>query len=205
MPQSATLIRLPPLPDFSNFLGWGETEFTSYVGHNWPVVPARDDDECGSVGGMRICRGNPSTRRKPAPQIPQDLASDWTRAAAVESGRLTVWARARPCHTLITQHNTVTCVTHETLDRYSWCIYDVGFHGPSLLVLILVLGLCIVGMWEVLHTFRKYILFSYSGSTYFCCTSCLAKVELSYVSAAIGLVPQEHRPCLRREGEMTWE
>jgi hypothetical protein len=26
-----------------------------------------DDDECGAVGGMRICRGNRSTWRKPAP------------------------------------------------------------------------------------------------------------------------------------------
>jgi hypothetical protein len=25
------------------------------------------DDECGAVGGMRIARGNRSTRRKPAP------------------------------------------------------------------------------------------------------------------------------------------
>jgi hypothetical protein len=37
-----------------------------------------DDDECGAVGGMRIGRGNRSTRRKPAPvplcppQIPHD-------------------------------------------------------------------------------------------------------------------------------------
>jgi hypothetical protein len=41
-----------------------------------------DDDECGAVGGMRIGRGNRSTRRKPAPvplcppQIPHDLESD---------------------------------------------------------------------------------------------------------------------------------
>jgi hypothetical protein len=50
----------------------------------WPIVPALDnedddDDECGAVGGMRIGRGNHSTRRKPAPvplcppQIPRDL------------------------------------------------------------------------------------------------------------------------------------
>jgi hypothetical protein len=34
----------------------------------WPIVLARkmDDDERGAVGGM-ICRGNRSTRRKPAP------------------------------------------------------------------------------------------------------------------------------------------
>jgi hypothetical protein len=37
------------------------------------------DDECGAVDGMKIDRGNRSTRRKPAPvslsppQIPHDL------------------------------------------------------------------------------------------------------------------------------------
>jgi hypothetical protein len=38
-----------------------------------------DDDECGAIGGMRLGRGNRSTRRKPAPvplcppQIPHAL------------------------------------------------------------------------------------------------------------------------------------
>jgi hypothetical protein len=34
----------------------------------WPIVPATDDDDdddCGVIGGMRIDRGNRSTRRKP--------------------------------------------------------------------------------------------------------------------------------------------
>jgi hypothetical protein len=50
-----------------------------------------DDGECGVVGGMRIGRGNRSTRRKPAsvplypPQIPHDLTWDRTRASAVGS------------------------------------------------------------------------------------------------------------------------
>jgi hypothetical protein len=45
-----------------------------------------DDDECGGVGGMRIYRGNRSTRRKPAPlpfcppQIPHDLGSNTGRS-----------------------------------------------------------------------------------------------------------------------------
>jgi hypothetical protein len=60
----------------------------------WPIVPAPDmidDDDCGAVGGMRIGRGNRSTRRKPAPvplcplQIPHDLTWARTRAAAVGS------------------------------------------------------------------------------------------------------------------------
>jgi hypothetical protein len=62
-----------------------------------------DDDECESVAGIRIGRGNRSTRRKPAPaplcppQIPHNLTWAWTRAAAVATRRLTVWAMARPC------------------------------------------------------------------------------------------------------------
>jgi hypothetical protein len=57
-----------------------------------------DDDECGAVGGMRIVRGNRSTRTKPAPvplrppEIPHDLSCVRTRAAAVRRRRLT----ARP-------------------------------------------------------------------------------------------------------------
>jgi hypothetical protein len=44
--------------------------------------PQMVDDECGVVGGMRIGRGNRSTRRKPVsvplcpPQIPHDLGSN---------------------------------------------------------------------------------------------------------------------------------
>jgi hypothetical protein len=47
------------------------------------------DDECGAVGGMRIGRGNRSTRIKPAPvplcppQIPHDLPLAQTRTAVM--------------------------------------------------------------------------------------------------------------------------
>jgi hypothetical protein len=53
------------------------------------------DDECGSAGGMKIDRRNRSTRRKltPAPlcppQIQHDLTWARTKAATVESRRLT--------------------------------------------------------------------------------------------------------------------
>jgi hypothetical protein len=53
-------------------------------------------NESGAFGGMRT-KGNRSARRKPASlplfplQIPYDLAWDRTRAAAVESRRLTAW------------------------------------------------------------------------------------------------------------------
>jgi hypothetical protein len=52
--------------------------------------------------GMRISRGNRSTRRKPAPvplclpQISHVLTWDPTRVAAVGSQRLSAWAMARP-------------------------------------------------------------------------------------------------------------
>jgi hypothetical protein len=54
-------------------------------------------DWFGADGGMRIGRGNRSTRRKPAPvplcppQIPHDLTWARTRAAPVGSRRLTGW------------------------------------------------------------------------------------------------------------------
>jgi hypothetical protein len=54
-----------------------------------------DGDDYGAVGGMRIGKGNRSTRRKPAPvplclpQIPHDLTWARTRAAAVGFQRLT--------------------------------------------------------------------------------------------------------------------
>jgi hypothetical protein len=53
------------------------------------------DGDCGAIGGMRIDKGNRSTRRKPAPaplcppQIPHDQTRGRTRAAAVGSQRLT--------------------------------------------------------------------------------------------------------------------
>jgi hypothetical protein len=55
----------------------------------WPIVPAPGDYDDGEFGGMKIGRGNRSTRRKPAPaplcppQIPLDQTRARTRAAAV--------------------------------------------------------------------------------------------------------------------------
>jgi hypothetical protein len=45
---------------------------------DWPIVPAPGDYDDGEIGGMKIGKGNLSTRRKPAPaplcrpQIPLD-------------------------------------------------------------------------------------------------------------------------------------
>jgi hypothetical protein len=54
-----------------------------------------DDGDCGAIGGIKIGRGNRSTRRKSAPmtlcppQTPHDLTWARTWAAAVGSQRLT--------------------------------------------------------------------------------------------------------------------
>jgi hypothetical protein len=53
-----------------------------------------DDDDYGTVGGMRISRGNRSTRRKPAPvqlcppQVPHEVSRvrTWPAATTVEVG-----------------------------------------------------------------------------------------------------------------------
>jgi hypothetical protein len=55
-----------------------------------------DEGDCGEIDGMKIGRGNRSTRRKSAPapfcpQIPHDQTRARTRAAAVGSQRLTAW------------------------------------------------------------------------------------------------------------------
>jgi hypothetical protein len=41
-----------------------------------------DEGDCGAIGGMKICRGNRSTRRKlaPAPLCPPQIPHDQTRA-----------------------------------------------------------------------------------------------------------------------------
>jgi hypothetical protein len=54
-----------------------------------------DEGDCGAIGGMKIGRGNRSTRRKPTPaplsppQIPHDQTRARTRAASVGNQRLT--------------------------------------------------------------------------------------------------------------------
>jgi hypothetical protein len=60
-----------------------------------------DDGDCGATGGMKIGRGNRSTRRKAAPapfcppQIPHNYTRARTRVAVVGSQRLTASAMAR--------------------------------------------------------------------------------------------------------------
>jgi hypothetical protein len=58
-------------------------------------------DDYEAISGMRISRGNRSTRRKSAPvqlcppQIPYDLSWARTQTASMGSRRLTAWAMAR--------------------------------------------------------------------------------------------------------------
>jgi hypothetical protein len=65
-----------------------------------------DNGDCGAICGMKVGRGNRSTRRKPAPaplcpqQIPHAQTRARTHAAAVGSQRLTAYAMERPYVTL---------------------------------------------------------------------------------------------------------
>jgi hypothetical protein len=81
---------------FNSHSGCGvQTGSTRHVGHFWLIVPAPGDCEGGEFGGMKIGKGNRSTRRRPAPaplcppQIPLDQTRARTQAAAVGSQRLT--------------------------------------------------------------------------------------------------------------------
>jgi hypothetical protein len=57
--------------------------------------PQIDDGDCEAIGGLKIGRGNRSTRREPAPvplrppQAPHDQTRAGTRVAAVGSQRVT--------------------------------------------------------------------------------------------------------------------
>jgi hypothetical protein len=61
----------------------------------WPIVPAPCDYDDREFGGMKIGKGNRSTRRKPAPSATLSTTNSTcqtrarTRAAAVGSQRLT--------------------------------------------------------------------------------------------------------------------
>jgi hypothetical protein len=101
--NSQDLVRLPQKSVIFFICGVGETPLGTSA-TNGPIVLAWDDDnenECRAVAGMRIGRGNRSTRKIPAtvplhaPQIPRDLTRDRIWAAAVGSRRLTALVIAR--------------------------------------------------------------------------------------------------------------
>jgi hypothetical protein len=60
-----------------------QTGSALHIGHFRPVVPAPGDCEDGEFGGMKIGRGNRSTRRKPSPVTlcPPQIPLDQTRVA----------------------------------------------------------------------------------------------------------------------------
>jgi hypothetical protein len=100
-----------------------------------------DDDECGAVGGMRIGRGNRSTRRKSAtvplcpPQIRNDLTRTRTREVAVGIQRLTTWAMAPPFYFLDIPYNFVSvflkCKHSLSLSLTIWINISGGYEQTS--------------------------------------------------------------------------
>jgi hypothetical protein len=63
---------------------WGETESLGTAATSGLLYKPQmiDEDDCGAIGGMKIGRGNLSTRRKPAPAplCPPQIPHDQTRA-----------------------------------------------------------------------------------------------------------------------------
>jgi hypothetical protein len=86
---------------FFSLMGWDWVHLVLRPLFGLLYQPRMIDVDCGATGGMRVGRGNRSTRRKPTPvplsppQIPHDLTRARTRADAVGSRRLTAWAMAR--------------------------------------------------------------------------------------------------------------
>jgi hypothetical protein len=105
-----------------------------------------DKDDCGAIGGMKIGRGNRSTRRKPAPaplcppQIPHDQTRTWARAAAVGSQRLTAWAMAWPLFMTLLVVTTITFTMRSSLP--CWLFILVGPLIAGFLVAVLIWFLC---------------------------------------------------------------
>jgi hypothetical protein len=65
-------------------IGGGGTKSLGTAATSGPLYKPQmiDEDDCGAIGGMKIGRGNRSTRRKPAPapHCPPQIAHDQTRA-----------------------------------------------------------------------------------------------------------------------------
>jgi hypothetical protein len=57
-----------------------QTGSTRHVGHFWSIVFVPGNSEDGEFGGMKIGKGNQSTRRKPAPALlcPQEIPLERT-------------------------------------------------------------------------------------------------------------------------------
>jgi hypothetical protein len=70
---------------FTFFYWWGGTKSLGTVATSGLLCKPQmiDEDDCGAIGGMKIGRGNWSTRRKPAPAplCPQQIPHDQTHTA----------------------------------------------------------------------------------------------------------------------------
>jgi hypothetical protein len=88
---------------FFLLVGWEKVPCTAATSGLLYQPQMIGEDDCGTIGGMKIGRRNRSTRRKPAPaplcppQIPLDQTRDRNRPAALGSQRLTASAMARLC------------------------------------------------------------------------------------------------------------
>jgi hypothetical protein len=60
------LVRQQPLPSLMEW-DWVHLVLRSLFGLLYQPQMTDDDDDCGAIGGMRIGKGNPSTRRNPVP------------------------------------------------------------------------------------------------------------------------------------------
>jgi hypothetical protein len=88
-----------------------------------------DDGDCGAIGGMKIGRGNRSTRRKltPPPHCLPHIPHDQTQArtsTAVGSQRLIAWAMARPDVANDALSNRFSCQYVE----YQWTTKITSFY-----------------------------------------------------------------------------
>jgi hypothetical protein len=106
-------------------------------------------DECRAVVGMRICRGNRSTRRKHAPVPFCPPQNPWpdpdsNPAAVVESQWLTAWAMARPLLIHIRSCNWMHSFTwlSRYVDLSQHLVQSLHYFGHTPSVWLLVKPLC---------------------------------------------------------------
>jgi hypothetical protein len=123
-------------------------------------------DEYGAFGGMKIGRGNRSTRRNPAPvpfslpHIPHDPTWDRTRAPAVGNRRLTAWGMARPLigsyfHFYVSPCTWMFCSGEWNLWNYAVSCY----HRNECRTVIIFMDVCYVEghKWAVIFSNNEWL------------------------------------------------
>jgi hypothetical protein len=125
------------------------------------------DDECRGVHGMRIGRGNRSTRREPVPvplcppQIPRDLTWDRTQAVAVGMPWLIAWAYG-------TAWQGLSNGASHSLSRSMQCNHcpATSYHTTNLFFLFRFLASYFISMslsipaWSIMFLVVSYIFFT---------------------------------------------